>query len=295
MPTLRASTLIRPRVAVFLAFLSLSAASIAGPAHAQSTTQNSDPKPTGSARITGRALASDDGRPVRPAVVRLSGSAVGTQSSDPKRAYLQREVQTDDDGGFSFVGLPVGSYYIHVGRTNGFVELARAKQVTVDEGRAVEIPIRLERTGAIVGRIADRNGEGLLGIEILAVRRSEFRGRVTLIADYGSRGSTNDLGQFRLFNLSPGEYFVVAVPPVTTRPVDSPRDLSTTRRSGFLKTYYPGSQEVGDARLVVVRPGKDVANVDFSRASGPLASVTIDAVDSQGQPLGREAAGLSTS
>jgi hypothetical protein len=141
-----------------------------------------------------------------------------------------------------------------------------------------------------VGRIADRNGEGLLGIEVFAVRRSEFRGRVTLMADYGSRGSTNDLGQFRLFNLPPGEYFVVAAPPVTTRPVDSPRDLSTTRRSGFLKTYYPGSQEVGDARLVVVRPGKDVANVDFSLASGPLASVTIDAVDSHGQPLGREAA-----
>ena len=293
MPTLRAGTLI-PRVPVFLALLSLSAASIASPAHAQTTTKNSAPQPTGSARITGRVLASDDGRPVRRAGVRLSGSAAGTQSSDPKRTYLQREVQTDDDGGFSFVDLPAGSYYINVGRTNGFVELARAKHVTVDEGRAIEIPIRLERTGAIVGRIADRNGEGLLGIEVFAVRRSEFRGRVTLMADYGSRGSTNDLGQFRLFNLSPGDYFVVAAPPVTTRPVDSPRDLSTTRRSGFLKTYYPGSQEVGDARLVVVRPGQDVANVDFSLASGPLASVTIDAVDSHGQPLSREAAATLT-
>ena len=248
---------------MFVAFLSLSAASIASPARAQSTTQDSDPQPTGSARITGRVLASGDGRPVRHAVVRLSGRAAGTQSSDPNRAYLQREVPTDDDGGFRFVGLPAGSYYINVGRTNGFVELARPKQVTVDEGRAVDIPIRLERTGAIVGRIADRSGEGLLGIEVFAVRRSEFRGRVTLMADYGSRGSTNDLGQFRLFNLSPGEYFVVAAPPVTTRLVDSPRDLSTTRRSGFLKTYYPGSQEVGDARLIVVRPGKDVANVGF--------------------------------
>jgi hypothetical protein len=274
---------------MLLALLSLSADPIACAARAQSTTQHSDPQPAGSARITGRLLASDNSAPVRRALVSLSGGATGTQSSDPKRVYLQREMRTDDDGGFNFGGLPAGSYYISVGRTNGFVEPARAKHVTVDEGGALDVPIRLERTGAIVGRIADRNGEGLLGIEVLALRRNEFRGRVTLMADYGSRGSTNDLGQFRLFNLSPGEYFVVAAPPITTPPVDSPRVVSTTRRSGFLKTYYPGSQEPGDARLIVVRSGKDVTHVDFSLASGPLASVAIDALDSQGQPLGREA------
>lgn len=56
MPTLRATTGLRPRAAAFLAFLSLSAAPIASPAHPQSTAQNSDPHPTGSARITGRVL-----------------------------------------------------------------------------------------------------------------------------------------------------------------------------------------------------------------------------------------------
>jgi hypothetical protein len=54
-------------------------------------------------------------------------------------------------------------------------------------------------------------------------------------------------------------------------------------------TYYPGTQGIGNARLVVVRTGKDVTNVNFSLASGPLARVAIDAVDSLGQPLGREA------
>src|SRR4029079_12601509 len=145
-----------------------------------------------------------------------------------------------------------------------------------------------ERTGAIVGRIADENGEGLLGIEVLALRRNEFRGRVSLTPDYGSRGSTNDLGQFRLFNLSPGEYVVVAAPVVTT-PTDPSRDLGTTRRSGFVTTYYPGTREVADARPVVVRSGKGVTDVNVSLASGPLARVAIDALDSHGQPLGREA------
>jgi hypothetical protein len=271
-----------------------SAVSTQNAALSQAATQSADPAPTGSARVTGRVAALDNRMPVRRAVVRLSGSAAATQRSDPNRAYLSRETQTDDDGGFSFADLPAGSYSIDVGRTNGFVALARVKRVTLDEGQVFDISIRLERTGAIAGRIVDSNGEGLLGIEVIALRRTEFRGRVTLTPDYGSRGSTNDLGQFRLFNLSPGEYLVVASPPVPSRRVESPLDVSTPRRPGFLRTYYPGRQEVGDAGLILVRSGGDVTNVDFSLASGSLARVAIDAVDSLGQPLGREAAATLT-
>lgn len=274
------------RVRSVLALLIWSAIAIVRPAVAQSTAAP-EPQPTGTARISGRVLAKDNGAPVRRARVRIEGTPAETKSAGPKRAYVQREVETNENGAFEFAGLPGGTYHISVPDTNGFVTLARARKAIVGEGEALEVAIPLERTGAIVGRIADRNGEGVLGVEVLAVRRNEFRGRVTLMADYRSRGATNDLGQFRLFNLSPGEYFVVASPVVRT-PVDS-RLLGATRRSGFLTTYYPGTQQVGQARLVVVRSGKDVPNVSFSLASGPLATVAIDALDSRGQRLGREA------
>jgi hypothetical protein len=273
----------RPRVRRLLTLLSLCAVAIASPALAQSTPQRPEPQPTGSAHITGRVLARDNGAPVRRAHIGLSGVPAGTPSADPRSAYVQREVETDDNGAFDFVGLPGGVYYLSVPGTNGFLGLARARQAIVGEGRALEVGIRLERTAAIAGRIADRNGEGLLGVEVQALRRNNFRGHITLMPDHGSRASTNDLGQFRLFNLSPGEYFVVAAP------LHVSRDLGTTRRSGFVTTYYPGTQALRDARLVVVRAGKDVENVNISLASGPLARVAIDAVDSQGVPLGREA------
>ncbi|MEO5898106.1 MAG: carboxypeptidase-like regulatory domain-containing protein [Vicinamibacterales bacterium] len=228
-------------------------------------------------------LAKDNGAPISRAYVRLAGVPAITVSAGSKPAYVQREVQTDDNGAFNFADLPPGSYNISVPATNGFLELARARQAVVGQGGALVVSIRLERTGAIVGRITDRNGQGLLSVEVQALRRDDFRGHVTLMPDYASRASTNDLGQFRLFNLTPGEYFVVAVP------VHSARDLPTTRRSGFVMTYYPGTQALMDARLVVVRTGKDITNVSFSLASGPLAKVVIDAVDSRGLPLGREA------
>lgn len=277
----------RRRVRRLLVLLSLTAAAIGRPALAQSTPPRPEPQLTGSARITGRVLARDNGAPVRRAHVSLEGIPAEMQSSDPKRAHIQRDVETDDKGAFDFARIPAGSYHIGVPATNGFLTLARAREAIVGAGQALEVAIRLERTGAIVGRITDRNGEGLLGVEVQALRRNDFHGHVTVMPaytyGYGSRASTNDVGQFRLFNLAPGEYVVVATP------VYVPREQGPTRRRGFLTTYYPGAQALKDARIIVVRSGKDIARVNFSLASGTLARVTIDAIDSGALPLGRDA------
>jgi hypothetical protein len=209
------------------------------------------------------------------------------QSTDPKRAHIQRDVETDDNGAFDFARIPAGSYRISVPATNGFLALARAREAIVGGGQVLEVAIRLERTGAIAGRITDKNGAGLVGVEVQALRRNDFHGHVTVMPTYtygyGARASTNDLGEFRLFNLTPGEYVVVATP------VYLSREQGPRRRFGFLTTYYPGAQALKDARLIVVRSGKDVARVNFSLASGTLATVTINALDSGELPLGRDA------
>ena len=255
----------------------------ASPVRAQIAPPPSEPEPAGSARVTGRVLASDNRAPVRRALVRLAGLPDASRSPGSNHRQLQRDVETDDHGAFEFVELPGGSYFLTVPRTNGFVGLERARRAAVTEGGVVDVTIRLERTGAIAGRLVDRNGDGVLGVEVQALRKNDFRGYITHVPEYGARVSTNDLGQFRLFNLSPGEYVVVATE------VHPDRAVRTTRRSGFLTTYYPGARALGDARDVVVRAGKDSTNVNFALTSGPLARVAIDAVDSSGRPLGREA------
>ena len=275
----------RPHVRSLLTLLSLSAVAIASPALAQSAAQRDEPQPTGTARITGRVLARDNGAPVRRAHVSLSGVPAAVRTG-AKHAYVQREVETDDYGAFAFAGLPAGSYNLSVQPTNGFLGLPRARPAMVGEGRALDVPIRLERTGAIVGRIAAGNGEGLLGVEVQALRKTDFRGHVTVMP--AARASTDDRGQYRLFNLSPGDYYVVATPG------HSLGDRATTRRSGFVTTYHPGAQALRDAKLLVVRSGKDTTKVDVALASGPLARVAIDAVDSRGVPLGREASAILT-
>ena len=88
----------RSFVRSLVGLLSLSVVAIVSPALAQSAPQRPEPQPTGSARITGRVQAWDNGAPVRHAHVRLAGVTAETQSAGPKRAYLQREVETDDNG-----------------------------------------------------------------------------------------------------------------------------------------------------------------------------------------------------
>src|SRR5215471_7776827 len=268
MPRLHVGGRVRPSVRGLSVVILASALAIAGPALAQIS--RPEPQSGGSARVTGRVLASDNAAPVRRALVRLSGSPDAVPGAGPKRAYIRRSVETDDNGAFDFADLPGGSYSVDVFPINGFVPLARGRRAVVGEGRALDVSIRLERTGAIVGRIADKHDEGVMGVEVHALRRGDFRGHVTLVSV--SRVLTDDLGQFRLFNLPAAEY-VVAAAPVHSRAVSTPHDPETTRRSGFVTTYYPGTQAPGDARVVSVRAGRDSARVNFLLASGRLATV----------------------
>jgi len=66
------------------------------------------------------------------------------QSTDPKRAHIQRDVETDDNGAFDFARIPAGSYRISVPATNGFLALARAREAIVGGGQALEVAIRLD-------------------------------------------------------------------------------------------------------------------------------------------------------
>ena len=240
------------------------------------------PQLSGSARLTGRVVAADNGRPVRLAYVSLSGLSDSQRNAGPKRVYVSRKVETDVNGRFDFADLPSGSYSITVDAMSGFVRLARPKETRLTEGRTVEMTVRLERSGAIEGRIQDENGDGMLGAQVQAVRRINVGGHTTL-ATSGASATTNDLGEFRLFNLPAGEYYVVATY-TRRRGHDDPAP-----RSGYANTYYPGSPALRGARAVLVRAGRDSEGVNFTLAPCRLARLSINPVDSSGAPLGREA------
>ena len=171
MPHRRSAERMRPRVANELALLSLSA--IAGSALAQNAPQRPEPQPTGSARITGRVLATDNGAPVRRAHVRLSGPPRTAQRRDepvrPKRGRDGRQRRV-------YLARVCRVVVRHQRRSNQRLPRACAgetgdcwRRTSTRRGDSARADC------AIVGRIADTNGEGLLGIEVVALQKNDFR------------------------------------------------------------------------------------------------------------------------
>ena len=272
------------RVVQLIALAALGAAAVTDAAAQQDYVPQS--KLTGSARITGRVIAKDDGKPVRRAAVYLSGRP----DSEPDPVRLSRTVETDVDGRFDFVNLPPGVYAILFSPVTGFVVPPGYKQTTLTETQTVDMTVRLERTGAIEGRILDENGDPILRAEVLAVARVEVAGHAAWGTSRAS-ATTNDRGEFRVFGLPAGEYDVTAGP--ARSGLSGPRPFATHQPPpppvDDVTTYYPGSTRRADARPVAVRAGRDTERVTFRLARRRLATLSITAVDSRGLALGREA------
>jgi len=178
------------------------------------------PAPDSSAKapacsVQGTVAAASAGEPLRGARVILSGAE--------GRLGHTYSGTTDGDGRFSISGIAPGRYHFQASK-NGYVSQAyhpddSAGGETVLElldGQQIEkVLFRLSRAAVILGRITDENGEPMVGIQVTALT-SKGRPEGLLWPAFKSQwavvkaATTNDLGEFRLFGLPPGNYYVAA-------------------------------------------------------------------------------------
>jgi hypothetical protein len=231
----------------------------------------------GSSRLTGRVIAADNGKPVRRAYVSIPiRTTSGRLSVDHTTG---RSVQTDANGYFEFDHLPAGSYSVTVEPVSGFLRSSRT-DATVAEGATGRVTIRLVRAGAIEGRVLDENGHAVLAAQVHAMRRINIGGFNKVQGSLWAM--TDDRGRFRIFNVPPGEHYVIAtyMPPH--------RDLDGMPLLGYTNTYYPASLTLDGARSIVVRPGRNTQRVDLTLATRRLVKVSVRAINSSGVPLDKE-------
>jgi len=234
--------------------------------------------PAATGVITGLVVAADNSLPVHGARVYLRGGPLPPARTGPV-ASAALETSTDAGGRFEIRDLPDGSYTVNVQPPGGFIAPPPVTSVRVDGGRAAAVTIKVERGGAIEGRVLDGDGDPVARVMVRGLSWMTMNGTRRLVPR-GS-ASTNDLGRYRLYGLPAGEYVVTAI-------VRSPEDMSTPM-PGFAPTYFPGTADFGAATRISVVGGAEVSGIDIPLQSATLASITGTVSMPGRQPLAADA------
>jgi protocatechuate 3,4-dioxygenase beta subunit len=241
---------------------------------------------TGTGGVKGRVVANDTGTAVRRAQVRISGPDIGTKTA-----------LTDAQGRYEFRDLPAGRFNVSVSKS-GFVTMSFGQNRPFEPGRPIELvdaqkmdkaDVSLPRGSVLAGRVADEFGEAVAEAEVTAMRMQFTNGRRRLVPS-GRNGTTNDLGQFRIYGLPPGEYYVSA----TLRNMITMMDAlgggpggptGSNQSAGYAATYYPSTPTPGEAQRIALAVGQELASVDIQLQPVKLAKISGNAIGSDGKPM----------
>lgn len=239
--------------------------------------------PPGTGRIRGRVLAADTGNPLRLAQVRLNAPDV----------RISRFANTDTEGRYEFTELPAARYTVSASKAS-YVTLQFGQQRAFEPGRPLEladgqiagsVDFSLPRGSVITGRISDEYGEPIAQVQVFAMRYQYMPGGQRRLMPTGPPDTTDDLGQYRILGLSPGEYLVSATVRAQGLFNAAPAPASdVSNPTGYATTYYPGTTSVANAHGIIVGLGQE-AVAYFSFASARLARVSGRVIDSQGRPV----------
>ncbi len=104
----------------------------------------------------------------------------------------------------------------------------------------------------------------------------------------GQSTQTNDLGEFRIFGLPPGEYLVAANVPRNGPPMAlfaSAQTNAAGPRAGGVLTYYPETADPLAAQPVTLAPGQIVTGINIRLLTAPSFRVSGAVVDDQGSAV----------
>ncbi len=276
---------------------------------------SAQPVPAAQVRLTRRG---GPGQTPGPAVAVQPGGQIVPPPGQPNAAGARgapapiAPVVTDDRGRFSFPGLEEGTYILQVA-ANGYVIQPYGQRfpngpgtpIPLTSGQAIrDIQINLMPAANISGRVRDTSDQSLINVPVQLLRYSyNSTGQRT----YQSVGTTqtNDRGEYRMYWVTPGRYYLVAgrsttgASPLTEMMMASvgglrPNGNAVPPVSGYV--FYPGVTEIANARVIDLQPGADLQAVDLVLANKPRTySIRGKLIDSRtGQPPPRATVFVAT-
>lgn len=182
---------------------------------------------------------------------------------------------SNESGKFIFRSIEPGEYRLSADR-NGFVRaeygqrgtigrMGQGTTVKLDKGQKLsDLKFELIPHAIVTGRVVDEDGDPIANAQIMLTRTAYMQGRRQQIPA-GGAGTTNDLGEFRIFGVAPGKYQVSAIARGSNWEANGAVvDPKSGAEEGYAPTYYPGVSESSAASYVDVGLGARVQGIDFT-------------------------------
>ena len=241
-------------------------------------------KPEDPCSIGGQVTNAATGEPVRRALVylrRIDGSPGGVMN-----IQVGNTVTTDAAGRFAMAGVAPGKYRLSAERTGFLVAQYGARGagkpgtlLTLEPGQnSSDLTMRMTPHGVIAGRVLDEEGEPVPSANVQVMRLQYMQGRKQMSRMNGA--STNDLGEYRVFGLAPGRYYVSA----DTRP----NQMLAQTEDEYVTTYFPRATDGAAAAPIDVAPGAQLRNIDIALAKMHTVTVRGRVASEVGPPAGGE-------
>lgn len=203
----------------------------------------------------------------------IKGIVTNAVTHEPlRKAYVRLEGKggysaiTDDRGRFSLEKIEPGPYGLEAERS-GF--LRDEMRLNLIAGQSVsDLAIALTPQASLSGRVVDDDGEVWTHVNVSILRSAWKQGRRRLEDSSGAH--VDDRGEFRVADLQPGRYYLVAEPDNAWE-----SRYRSARRDGLLlqPTWYPGSVDVEAATPVTLTAGQEVAGLEIRLQRGAVRNV----------------------
>ena len=196
--------------------------------------------------------------------------------------------RTDATGHFRLTNVPPGQYQL-TAIAAGYVAMEYGQRnggqpggkLTVAPGVRIDPPVfKLVRAATITGRVQDSENLPLADVPVQVYRVTYgLDGRRNLSSVMFTR--TNDRGDYRLYWLTPDEYYVSASPSAGHNgPAFTPLNPNLpASRAGYPAWFYPGVPDLLHAVPIRLKPGELRETIDFRFTPMPTVNVSGTVVD----------------
>lgn len=202
----------------------------------------------------------------------LAAARIVLRKDQSVRSESDYGTMTTSDGHFVLRNIAAGRYRLlvrHTGyvdaeygqkrpnRPGSILDLSRAQALT-------DVVVQMTPGSIISGRVFEQNGQPLENVQMqLTQTRYQSDGKVIPLMI--TTATTNDLGEYRLYGVAPGNYYLVAILFNRSPQTDTALDEQFEGvESSVSPTFYPNSLDDEHATPLKIEAGSELRGIDVT-------------------------------